>query len=64
MIKFDVMKNEYYEAENIRTGERIKVTLKTVFRDWLHFYELPGKFHKETGEHNNGTYKATHKILV
>lgn len=51
------------KAKNLRTGEIIDVTVKTTFRNWIHFAELPGKFHNQTGEHNNGIYRPTHKII-
>jgi hypothetical protein len=52
------------KAQNIRTGEVMEVTIKTTFRNWIHFAELPGKFCNQTGQHNNGIYRPTHKILI
>lgn len=47
---------------NLRTGKPFEGTVQSVFREWVHLKEVEGKFHIETGQHNNSINRAKYKI--
>lgn len=47
---------------NTRTKKEFEGTVQSIFREWVYLKEAEGKFHIETGAHNNSINRAKYTI--